>query len=656
MPRSSRRPDGSADASKRALLVAINDYGSPQNDLPSCLKDADQFRSILQSHYGFQNFTELYDKDATVANVEAGLAWLFDDVAPDDRLVFYYSGHGYQQPRNGNLEECLVLGNLEFLFDDRLSELGQSVPPGTLSVILDSCFSGGMEKRVLLGEQVEVARTKLWVPPPDARRRKSLSAGPLTPRPFGCRPVTDRQAVKRLVLGARSKTGGPQEASQDEAGQLRLNGLLLSACGENETSSASTSATAGMSAFTYALSRTLPASGDIANARLHDAVRDRLAELGFQQTPSLKAPPRPPGLTDASFVTLIPPAMAAEAQPAKRLPATTGGQPISTANAKGDSAMPTNQAFDDQFWQTVERVAAQVATAAGNPATASHKGFAPAVRPAMPSDAHQAEPANAGTAQDAGPPATPATRGNGEAAPASSHAQSASRGNGQATDSDTDQDADAQGQQKWIGVALSLAANLAPLVINAIRKRHKDFEPDGADADEKLASAVADVVTPAIIDTIAKNPKDFAVDAASVSTAGDDAAGDAKFPWGAVARVVASVAPAIVSEIAKRKGLVTEPAVSSDDQGPGVVVGAVAPAVMTAMARRQKDIGSGSADGHADGDGDEKGIPWGAIARVAATVVPSLVTEITHRKIVGPGFLPPAPGAREPDNRRFFAL
>jgi hypothetical protein len=656
MPRNSRRPDGSADASKRALLVAINDYGSPQNDLPSCLKDAAQFRSVLQSHYGFQDFTELYDKDATVANVESGLAWLFQDVAPNDRLVFYYSGHGYQQPRNGNLEECLVLGNLEFLFDDRLSELGQSLPPGTLSVILDSCFSGGMEKRVLLGEQVEIARTKLWVPPPDAPRRKSLSAGPLTPRPFGCRPITDREAVKRLVLGAPAKTGGPPEANQDEAGQLQLNGLLLSACGENETSSASTSATAGMSAFTYALLRTLPASGDIANARLHDAVRDQLAEMGFRQTPSLKVPARPSGLADASFVTLIPPATAAEAQPANTLPATTGAKPTSSANAKGDSAMPTNQAYDDQFWQTVERVAAQVATTAGNQAASGHKGFAPTARPRMPADAQEAEPASTGMTQNTSPPANMPARGNGAAAPDSSQAQSASRGNGQATDPEADQDADAQGQQKWIGVALSLAANLAPLVINAIRKRHKDFEPDGADADEKLASAVADVVTPAIINTIASNPKDFTADTASEATAENDAGGDAKFPWGAVARIVASAAPAIVSEIAKRKGLIPEATMSSDDQGSGIVVGAVAPAVMTAMARQHKDIGSPSADGDAASTGDEKGIPWGAIARIAATVVPSLVTEITHRKIVSPGFLPTPAGAGQRDDRRFYAL
>lgn len=102
--RSRRAPGGGAGGSRRALLVAINDYGNPQNDLPSCLEDAARFRSALQSRYGFETFAELYDGDATVANVQAGLAWLFDNVADDDRLVFFYSGHGYQEARGENLE------------------------------------------------------------------------------------------------------------------------------------------------------------------------------------------------------------------------------------------------------------------------------------------------------------------------------------------------------------------------------------------------------------------------------------------------------------------------------------------------------------------------------------------------------------------------
>jgi hypothetical protein len=43
-----------------------------------------------------------------------------------------------------------------------------------------------------------------------------------------------------LILGAETKAAGTPAANSDEANQLLLNGLLLSACSENETSSAST--------------------------------------------------------------------------------------------------------------------------------------------------------------------------------------------------------------------------------------------------------------------------------------------------------------------------------------------------------------------------------------------------------------------------------
>ena len=143
------RPGGakSAGPARRALLVAINDYGNPQNDLPSCLEDATQFRSVLQDRYGFDDIAELYDADATVDSVDEGLMWLFDGVDEDDRLVFFYSGHGYQQPRNGNLEECLVLSGREHHgarpgYESTSREVsGCSVPPEHRDVRL---FSNGI--------------------------------------------------------------------------------------------------------------------------------------------------------------------------------------------------------------------------------------------------------------------------------------------------------------------------------------------------------------------------------------------------------------------------------------------------------------------------------------------------------------------------------
>ena len=201
-------------ASNRALLVAINNYGSQQNNLPSCLEDAARFRSLLEERYGFDQFKELYDGDATVANVEQGLTWLFEDVAPDDRLVFFYSGHGYQQPKGENLEECLVLSNMKFLFDDRLSELSQTAPPGVLTVVLDSCFSGGMEKQVGADGRIEIARTKAWMPPANARsqQQKALIGRQLIPRPFGSQQVTNPAGVKRA---------GPGAAKRPEQGRRR---------------------------------------------------------------------------------------------------------------------------------------------------------------------------------------------------------------------------------------------------------------------------------------------------------------------------------------------------------------------------------------------------------------------------------------------------
>lgn len=299
-------------ASKRALLVAINDYGSPQNNLPSCLEDAKRFRSLMEKRYGFKSFEELYDHEATPENVDAGLSWLFKDAGHDDRLVFYFSGHGFQLAKGQKLEECLVLSGIKFFFDDRLSEFSQSVPPAVLTVVLDSCFSGGMEKRVAFDGEIEVARTKRWEPPPDASETLERIGKSYTLQPFGSEPVTDPTMVKQMVLGRTAGTADgkgfdPTETAADagdEAGQLRLNGLLLSACSENETASASTSKTEGMSAFTYALVQALAAPGDVTASELRARAATRLKGMGFRQTPLLKAPPKPAGLATRGFVTM----------------------------------------------------------------------------------------------------------------------------------------------------------------------------------------------------------------------------------------------------------------------------------------------------------------------------------------------------------------
>jgi hypothetical protein len=84
-----------------------------------------------------------------------------------------------------------------------------------------------------------------------------------------------------------------------------MNGLLLSACQENETASASTPKTDGKSAFTFALLQAVAAQGTgVSSRRLNEEVKTSLAQLGFRQTPVLMEPAAPAGIADRSFLSL----------------------------------------------------------------------------------------------------------------------------------------------------------------------------------------------------------------------------------------------------------------------------------------------------------------------------------------------------------------
>jgi uncharacterized caspase-like protein len=130
----------------KALVVGINIYTSAENNLPSCVNDSNKFSALLTDIYGFSDIRKIQDTEATIANMQEGLKWLFQDANPNDHLVFYYSGHGYRTLKDGVLKECLVATDEQFFFDDEFSVLTQSLPSGILSIVLDSCYSGGIDK------------------------------------------------------------------------------------------------------------------------------------------------------------------------------------------------------------------------------------------------------------------------------------------------------------------------------------------------------------------------------------------------------------------------------------------------------------------------------------------------------------------------------
>ncbi len=284
---------------RRALLVAINDYGDPRNNLPSCVADANAFREMLCKKYGFgpDEIQSLTDAEATSTAVDEGVEWLCADLRPDDRVVFFYSGHGYQMEQGDSMQEVLVLRD-GFYADDVLAQRTRNLPHGVFTAVLDSCFSGGMSKLVLgnADGSAEFASPKRWAvqPKTETPSEASLSA-PSSYKSFG-------QAKGITSAG-------------DEAEERSVTGIVLSACSENETASASSSRTRGLSAFTFCLMRALEQHGPTATPEdLNSDILDSLRELGFRQTPLVQEGPGPFALSARSFVAMQRTSEASETQ------------------------------------------------------------------------------------------------------------------------------------------------------------------------------------------------------------------------------------------------------------------------------------------------------------------------------------------------------
>jgi hypothetical protein len=273
--------NGRGRGTRRALVVGIDDYPGTARDLPSCVADARFAAAMLRDTFHFDDLIELHDSQATLESVSRSLGLLLSRVAPEDRIVFYYSGHGTQTVRNGELRESLVLHDL-LLHDDVLVAATQDLKPGVFTVVLDACFSGGMSKRL------------------DATRIKSTavvekSAERLVAyRPFGChaRPNDGPIPAARKSLCVKAAAGEPQ-----------LNALLVSACLENETAAASTPATEELSAFTYALGKAIAALGtDLAVEAVLERVIEILHDIGIAQSPQLHPPSSPPMNARTAFL------------------------------------------------------------------------------------------------------------------------------------------------------------------------------------------------------------------------------------------------------------------------------------------------------------------------------------------------------------------
>ena len=197
-----------------ALLVGVDSYPllPPENQLRSCANDARLVAHVLRERFGFEQeaMTLLIDGEATREAILAGLEELKVRARPGDSVVFYFSGHGSKTPdREGDepdgWDETLVPYDggrpphpQRDIVDDEIHDwiLGVSEVTPFLTLIADTCFAGGVARKVpRAGEK--------WIEP-DRRRlpaRGQSSRGAASGSPgrrdglSGFLPVSDRYTL-----------------------------------------------------------------------------------------------------------------------------------------------------------------------------------------------------------------------------------------------------------------------------------------------------------------------------------------------------------------------------------------------------------------------------------------------------------------------------
>ena len=283
---------------KSALLVGIDIYPDPVNNLNSCVADTLAFKKMLQDVYQFDPaaIKLLHNRDATLENVLSGLDALMAGAHSGDQLVYFESSHGWRYPDGDTMVEVLCLYD-KFLKDTDFVAKTQSAPPGVLTCVIDACHAGGLNKLFFPGGDVQVARAKVWTP--------SSGEGDLNGQLYtqvrkfkfwGYAPASDSGAVAKNFQFSPTNLPAPKDVS---AGAPELNGVLFAACKADQTAAAGSPPTNMLSAFTYALTRELDPALSLSD--LNTKVTGRLAALSMDQNPRAVAPPLHPGNPQRDF-------------------------------------------------------------------------------------------------------------------------------------------------------------------------------------------------------------------------------------------------------------------------------------------------------------------------------------------------------------------
>ena len=192
-----------ASGADRALLVGIDQYPKVK-PLEGSINDVQTMRQFALDTLGYRpdQIQVLLDGEATRAGILSALdRWLIEGSQPGDRVLFYYSGHGFQMPdadgdEKDRLDETLVSVDTEpdgqggyrnMISDDELKTRFDRLADRQTTVIIDSCHSGTITRSLL--------------DPGDTRARKTLDPGSAGPSRDFSKSLADHRHEESLLKG-----------------------------------------------------------------------------------------------------------------------------------------------------------------------------------------------------------------------------------------------------------------------------------------------------------------------------------------------------------------------------------------------------------------------------------------------------------------------
>ena len=161
----------------KALLVGINKYPDPRNELRGCVNDIldmEHFIAEANKVYPKQNIKKLTNKEATKKGILTQLKWLIEGAEAGDQLLFHYSGHGAQAPtlftslEKDGLDEIICPydfdgTNKTSLRDKEFAQLFAGIPKGVHFVwISDSCHAEDLSRDPIITDEANKVEDKSY--------------------------------------------------------------------------------------------------------------------------------------------------------------------------------------------------------------------------------------------------------------------------------------------------------------------------------------------------------------------------------------------------------------------------------------------------------------------------------------------------------------